>query len=414
MRKRVPVLTLSAAATAAVVTPSAATAATTTRRRIQAAAENEPCQSDPDCLNFACARRHADPAAPQVCCESGDYFFTGPTLGNVCTWQEEGADCLNNRDELCLSDVCVDGACAAEPLDDSQSCDNDSDCVSRKCARRTADLDDAADQVCCPGGVSIEIFLMGAVCGNQMDGMPCGGENGLCESGDCSNGYCGGFKLPSDGDTSSNNGEDGVGGGSGIIPDVPVGDGDKQNKEPCSDDSECQSSSCIENVCAVTATKEDGEACTSSSECVNNACGLQSLNSTDTICCPSGVRYSAICTGQPNGARCLDPRFLPDERIPLDPVCESLYCCANCGFCKARVEAGEPCVFDEDCIDRQCAENDKGERVCCPGGVTTGITGQCAIETSAAAAGMGLHLSMSLLLVVAHLGFLCTFAARSI
>jgi len=385
MRKRI--FAISAVATAAVVSPAVASPERTgtgpriARRQLQGASENEPCQSDPDCLNFACARKHADPSSSQVCCDSGDYFFTGPTLGNVCTWQEEGADCLNNRDELCLSDVCVAGKCMAEPLDDLLPCDNDSDCVSRMCGRRTADLDDAAEQVCCPGGVSLEIFLMGNVCGNQMDGMPCGGEDGLCENGDCTDGYCGGVRLPSN-DTSSDNGENNNGSDSGSNE---GGVGEKKNDETCGNDSECQSGSCVDSVCA--ATKEAGEDCRSASECINDVCGLRSLNNTDLVCCPSGIRYSAICTGQPNGARCLDPRSLPEERVPLDAVCESLYCCASCGFCKSRVDAGEPCQFDEDCIDRQCAENDSGERVCCPGGMTTSITGQCAVETSAADVG---------------------------
>ena len=102
------------------------------QRRLQSLSQGEPCTSDFDCESFACARSYADPNAENTCCEF-DYFFTGPTLGNVCTNQRRGAPCLNNRDELCDSFVCVGGICAPEQLEDGMDCDNDSDCISRKC-----------------------------------------------------------------------------------------------------------------------------------------------------------------------------------------------------------------------------------------------------------------------------------------
>ena len=318
-------------------------------RRLQSLSRGEPCISDFDCESFACARASADSDAEKTCCEF-DYFFTGPTLGNVCTNQPPGAPCLNNRDDLCDSFVCVGDICAAEQLEDGMECDNDSDCVSRKCGRRTATFDDST-QVCCAGGEGVDIFLMGTVCGNQALGAPCiEGTDGLCEGGmECMLGYCGGFvpgPSPSDGQ--------------------PVGP----------------------------PKAKAGESCESRRDCENNVCGLESLSTANPICCPSGNATSAVCTNQPNGARCLDPRELRNNNsVPLD-ICASGYCCIPCGICKERLEAGEECQFDEDCIEGQCAPNGQGVRICCPGGTVTAVTGQCAVdvpskETSSAAMRVG-------------------------
>ena len=247
------------------------------RRRVQSLPQGEPCTSDFDCDSFACARSVADRTAERTCCDL-DYVYAGPSLGNVCTNQPPGASCLDNRDELCESFVCVGGVCAADQQEDGDVCDNDQDCISRKC---------------------------------KPDAF---GESTL--------GHC--------------------------------------------------------RTRHVDFTKaQAGEACEGRSDCANNVCGLPSLTNATAICCPSGEAASAVCTGQPIGAPCLDPRQLPDNRIPLD-ICESGYCCVPCGVCKERLETGEECQFDEDCVEGQCAPNGQGARICCP--EVTPITGQCAIE----------------------------------
>ena len=242
-----------------------------------------PCASDFDCDSFACARSFADRTAERTCCDL-DYVYAGPSLGNVCTNQPPGAPCLDNRDELCESFVCVGGVCAAEQQEDGMACDNDQDCISRKCKPATF------------------------------------GESTL--------GYC---------------------------------------RTRHFDFTKAQA----------------GEACEGRSDCANNVCGLPSLTNATAICCPTGEASNAVCTGQPIGAPCLDPRQLPDNRIPLD-ICESGYCCVPCGVCKERLEAGEVCQFDEDCIEGQCAPNEKGARICCPEGLIAPVTGQCAVEVSSA------------------------------
>ena len=336
------------------------------QRSLQSLSQGESCTSDFDCESFACARSSADSDAEKTCCEF-DYFFTGPTLGNVCTNQPPGAPCLNNRDDLCDSFVCVGGICAAEQLEDGVECDNDSDCVSRKCGRKTATLDDST-QVCCSGGVGVDIFLMGTVCGNQELGAPCiEGTDGMCEGGmECILGYCGGFApgpSPTDGQ--------------------PVDIGPPKAKA--------------------------GESCESRRDCENNVCGLESLSTANPICCPSNNATSAVCTNQPNGARCLDPRELRNNNsVPLD-ICASGYCCVPCGICKERLEAGEECQFDEDCIEGQCAPNGEGVRICCPGGTVTAVTGQCAVDvpsketSSAMRFGQPSTLSSALLVLCLHL-----------
>jgi len=343
-----------------------ATDQTSSHRRGQSLSQGELCTSDFDCDSFACARPSADLTAEKACCDL-DYFFTGPTLGNVCTNQPPGASCLNNRDDLCESFVCVDGICAAEQLEDGMECDNASDCISRKCGRKTASLDDST-QVCCSGGESVEIFLMGNVCGNQELGAPCvEGTDGMCVDGmDCTLGYCGGF-VPNPSPTPPRPTQGETGG--------------------------------------VDLTKaQAGEACDGRTDCANNVCGLQSLTNVTAICCPTGNSSSAVCTGQPNGAPCLDPRELPDSRIPLD-ICESGYCCVPCGICKERLEAGEECQFDEDCVEGQCAPDGQGVRICCPEGTVTAVTGQCAVEvkpndiSSAMVAGY-VRMSLTLALIV--------------
>lgn len=324
------------------------------QRRLQSLSQGEPCISDFDCESFACARASADADAEKTCCEF-DYFFTGPTLGNVCTNQPPGAPCLNNRDDLCESFVCVGDVCAAEQLEDGVECDNDSDCVSRKCGRRTATFDDRT-QVCCAGGEGVDIFLMGTVCGNQALGAPCiEGTDGLCEGGmECMLGYCGGF-----------------------VPGPSPSDGQPSDGQPVGPPK-----------------AKAGESCESRRDCENNVCGLESLSTANPICCPNGNATSAVCTNQPNGARCLDPRELRNNNsVPLD-ICASGYCCIPCGICKERLEAGEECQFDEDCIEGQCAPNGQGVRICCPGGTVTAVTGQCAVdvpskETSSAAMRVG-------------------------
>lgn len=324
------------------------------QRRLQSLSQGEPCISDFDCESFACARASADADAEKTCCEF-DYFFTGPTLGNVCTNQPPGAPCLNNRDDLCESFVCVGDVCAAEQLEDGVECDNDSDCVSRKCGRRTATFDDRT-QVCCAGGEGVDIFLMGTVCGDQALGAPCiEGTDGLCEGGmECMLGYCGGF-----------------------VPGPSPSDGQPSDGQPVGPPK-----------------AKAGESCESRRDCENNVCGLESLSTANPICCPNGNATSAVCTNQPNGARCLDPRELRNNNsVPLD-ICASGYCCIPCGICKERLEAGEECQFDEDCIEGQCAPNGQGVRICCPGGTVTAVTGQCAVdvpskETSSAAMRVG-------------------------
>ena len=286
------------------------------QRRLQSLSQGEPCISDFDCESFACARASADADAEKTCCEF-DYFFTGPTLGNVCTNQPPGAPCLNNRDDLCESFVCVGDVCAAEQLEDGVECDNDSDCVSRKCGRRTATFDDRT-QVCCAGGEGVDIFLMGTVCGDQALGAPCiEGTDGLCEGGmECMLGYCGGF-----------------------VPGPSPSDGQPSDGQPVGPPK-----------------AKAGESCESRRDCENNVCGLESLSTANPICCPNGNATSAVCTNQPNGARCLDPRELRNNNsVPLD-ICASGYCCIPCGICKERLEAGEECQFDEDCIEGQCAK----------------------------------------------------------
>lgn len=132
--------------------------AITNRRHLfieaQIVANGKSCTSDTDCASFACARETASAAAPLICCQSSFYAFV-PAIGNVCTWQESASLCPGNRNELCLSNVCVDDMCQDDQLSPGEACDDDSDCFTHHCGR-SAGIG-GNEKVCCPRAIDAAI-----------------------------------------------------------------------------------------------------------------------------------------------------------------------------------------------------------------------------------------------------------------
>eukprot|EP00562_Extubocellulus_spinifer_P001757 CAMPEP_0178474814 /NCGR_PEP_ID=MMETSP0696-20121128/2794_1 /TAXON_ID=265572 /ORGANISM="Extubocellulus spinifer, Strain CCMP396" /LENGTH=1296 /DNA_ID=CAMNT_0020102075 /DNA_START=71 /DNA_END=3961 /DNA_ORIENTATION=- len=155
----------------------------------------EWCWSDFECRNFACALDSATSSSTtqRICCPADDYVFVGPPINaNVCTFQPDGSPCLDNRDELCESFVCIDGTCQPRKVDVGERCDSDSDCRNWSCGKERTEAEciqfcddvlepDDVPSICCPSGEAIDLGdPWGMVCTGQADGMPCRGEDRLC------------------------------------------------------------------------------------------------------------------------------------------------------------------------------------------------------------------------------------------
>jgi hypothetical protein len=161
------------------------------------------CNASSDCLNNACGFETLESKASgqKVCCPSGNTFMwsypLGSALDNFCT-QPVGAACFE-EDELCISGICAGIVCVDGLQPDGKSCDTNSECSSRNCARGKAE--GTSPLVCCPTGVGSEFMFVqfsvnyNTVCAGQPTGAPCLTDSGkkvdkLCSSGKCVNGVC--------------------------------------------------------------------------------------------------------------------------------------------------------------------------------------------------------------------------------
>ncbi len=97
---------------------------------------NEQCDQDSHCQNGTCARRdYGAWTYDTICCKSGASISF--EYGNVCAGLPDGTDCGtkgNLSNTICSSGICVNGKCASERLNSTETCDDNNDCQGGVCA----------------------------------------------------------------------------------------------------------------------------------------------------------------------------------------------------------------------------------------------------------------------------------------
>jgi hypothetical protein len=230
--------------------------------------DGETCGGPGECLSNACA--------DGVCCDSDCVGECRACIGSVsggndgeCTFIP-GTPAPNDPE-----DECTDGACngaGACVLDDGQSCSDGAECLSGNCP--------TDDGVCCNEAC-------GGLCRSCIDT-----ENGG------TTGTCGNVSLNLDPDDDCTD------------PDVCDGNGGcgRAQGAGCTNNNQCASGFCVDDVCCDTSCNGDCEACTNAiTGGTEGECNPVPDGTSDPACAPDACAAGGVCCGDddtPPGGTC--------------------------------------------------------------------------------------------------------------
>ena len=289
----------------------------------------------------------------------------------MCSHLPVGSRC--SVDRSCESGVCLKGSCVASPQEDSESCDTNQDCKSRRCAKQ--ELLETAPLVCCPNGRA-ELtdvswtYRDELICSESGAGpvVAIADDQTCTDSGECENYACG---LNSYSETAGR-----ICCSKGESYSLPVGwsygnslfCGNLPDGTLCGDNRMCSSGSCIDGQCS-SQLLADGATCTQNSDCESTVCARAEFleSATQSICCPGGEAHSLraswtyssffFCGNRPVGTIC-----------GSDDVCASKLCIG--GTCVDEpLMTGETCTKYSDCsgsiICGRSSFTENAEKQCC-------------------------------------------------
>jgi hypothetical protein len=356
----------------------------------------DDCTWDQDCAGGEiCVAGECHPAEPPVeCANNGDCPANQVCEGGFCDGKEScdsDSDCPNG--EACDESA---GVCVPEhpPID----CDGDSDCPSGEtcvggfCSGGDECQDNGdcvGDSVCVNNG-GVEL------CVPPHPPIPCDGA-GDCPSGDtCLSGYCGADDggssdgdsdadddgTPDDSDSDDDNDgtpddsdddDDGDGNPDGsdscpTDPDPCDGGGPGGGDEPCDNDLDCPSNTCVDNGGVELCVPQhppipcDGAGdCPAGDQCAGGFCTSDSCE--DDADCPAGTLCDdtvELCVPEHPPVPCSI-----DSDCPGEDRCEAGYCAP-----------GEECQDDTDCAGGDVCVDNGGVELCQPGQPPTPCTSE--------------------------------------
>lgn len=345
----------------------------------------QPCSNNNECPSRACALdRWNEANEANICCPGESRWYQGQYYceGIVPT----GGGCF--RDSLCESGSCLDNVCVVLALPGT-TCTEDVDCQSRTCAFDRWGSETSKQSICCKSLFSSDTITgFGEYCHEI---VPTGGvcpSNGLCESGICINGKCQEVRLPASDEcvedddcvtqTCALSIWNNVNSAKVCCPSRFASDRIADTGEfchqiindggACPSNELCKSGICIDGVCQQE-RKPLLSLCDEDDDCVSLTCASDRWNDESrkvNVCCPGRFKSDRITDF---GDYCHEI-IESGNSCPSNGLCVSGICID--GVCvEVRLDAGQGCSEDDDCISLECAYDRWGSEankrnICCP------------------------------------------------